>query len=79
MTPREQIMQLHRFLATGSPKDMQIARHLLYLLRKGRISLGLGDIEWEVEHLLEGLGVPIRYSRNFNVAYAKLPVKEGAA
>lgn len=72
MTHREQIMQLHRQLATGSPKDMQVAKCLLYLLRKGRITLGLGDVEWEVENLLEGLGVRMRYSRNGNTAQARI-------
>ena len=72
MSHREQIMQLHRQLATGSPQDMQVAKRLLYLLRKGRITLGLGDVEWEVENLLEGLGVRMRYSRNGNTVQARI-------
>lgn len=66
---RAQLIQAHRALAAGSPDDMRAAKLVLYLLRKGSICLGFGDIEHEVELLLEGIGLRARYSRNYNTAY----------
>jgi len=72
MTIRRQIMDAHRALSLGSPEDMKAARLVLYLLRKGRITLGLSDPEWQVQNLLEGLGVPLYISRNGYTASAKI-------
>ncbi len=45
---------------------------LLQLLRKGNISVGLSDEGYEVECLLEKLGCPVRYGRNFNTAIFRI-------
>lgn len=48
------------------------ANTVLYLLRKGKVSLGLGNESFAVESLCEKLGCKIRYSRNFNIAEVRL-------
>lgn len=70
---RNELMKAHRTLALGSPEDMQAARCILQLLRRGQITLGLGDVDFRVEILLEDLGVPITYNRRGYSATAKLP------
>ena len=69
---RNELMNAHRTLALGSPEDMQAARRILQLLCHGRITLGLGDVDWQVESLLEDLGVHLTYNRNGYSATAKI-------
>ncbi len=45
---------------------------LLHLLCRGEVKLGLGDASFAVEHLLEGLGCRIRYTRSYSIATAYL-------
>lgn len=69
---KHELMKVHRTLATGSPEDMKCARRILQLLRRGRITLGLGDTDWLVESLLEDLGVHLTYSRRGYSATARI-------
>ena len=50
--------------------QMQEAREVLRLLRRGRITLWLDDISWNVQTALENNGFQVIYSRNGNKAYA---------
>ena len=52
--------------------NLHEAHGLLTLLNRGNVCLGLGDIAYKVECLLEGLGCQIRYSRNYGIATAYL-------
>lgn len=72
---RNELMKAHKALALGSPDDMLAARLILRLLRTGRITLGLGDVDCRVEMLLEDLGVHISYSRRGYTATAYIPRK----
>lgn len=57
---RYKLMDTHRKLVREG--KLLEAREVLRLLRKGRVKLGLGDVDWEVERLCEELGCRIRYS-----------------
>lgn len=57
---RYKLMDTHRVLVRQG--KLLEAREVLRLLRKGYITLGLGDVDWEVERLCEELGCRIRYS-----------------
>lgn len=57
---RYKVMDKHRELVRAG--KLLEARELLRLLRKGKIKLGLGDIDWEVERICEELGCRINYS-----------------
>lgn len=48
------------------------AHGLLTLLNRGEIKLGLSDVSYAVEHVLEGLGCRIRYSHSYGIATAYL-------
>ena len=68
---RYNIMNMHReYVRAGMYKE---ARLLLILLRRERLSLGLGDEANTVEHLLENMGLKPTYSRNYNVCRFYLP------
>jgi hypothetical protein len=56
---RYKVMDKHRELVRAG--KLLEARELLRLLRKGKIKLGLGDIDWEVERICEELGCRINY------------------
>ena len=45
-----------------------VARNLLWLLRKGYISLGLGDADYETESFLESIDCPVSYDRRYYIA-----------
>ena len=45
--------------------EYELARFLLLLLRKSRLSVGLGDISFQIETIAEKCGCRIRYSRNY--------------
>lgn len=44
----------------------EVARLLLHLLRKGKVKLGLDDASYEAENILEKVGCPCSYGRNYN-------------
>ena len=62
---RYQIIMKHREMVRKGL--FQEATLLLHLLRRERLSLGLGDEANTVEHLLEDLGLKPTYSHNYNV------------
>lgn len=65
---RYKIMDAHRALIRkGLYRQAQLA---MRVLRDGKVTLWLGDDDWAVESLLEGLGCPIWYSGNGNRAVA---------
>lgn len=67
---RYKIMDAHReFVRAGK---YQQARAILQLLRKGKVSLGLGDESWEVESFLETVGCRFSYGRGGYTATAYL-------
>lgn len=59
---RYKLMDAHRKLVREG--KLLEARVVLQLLRKGRISLGLGDEAWNVERLCEELGCRITCKRS---------------
>lgn len=60
---RYRIMEQHReFTRRGMYYE---AYNLLLLLRKGRVKLGIGDADNNVEQFLESIGCPVRYGRNY--------------
>lgn len=69
---RYKIMDMHReYVRAGLYQE---AKLLLILLRRGRLSLGLGDKATRVEHLLENLGLSASsHSRNWDVIRFHLP------
>ena len=67
---RYKLMDAHRKLVREG--KLLEARDILHLLRKGRISLGLGDEAWNIERLCEELGCRIRYIRDGNIAEVRL-------
>lgn len=67
---RYKLMDAHRKLVREG--KLLEGRLVLYLLREGRISLGLGDEAWNVERLCEELGCRIRYTRGGNIAEVRL-------
>ena len=47
-----------------------VAKNLLFLLRRGHVKLGLGDVDWETERFLEEIGCPEYYSsRGYSVTF----------
>lgn len=67
---RYKLMDAHRKLVREG--KLLEGRLVLYLLREGRISLGLGDEAWNVERLCEELGCRIRCTRGGNIAEVRL-------
>ena len=67
---RYKLMDAHRKLVREG--KLLEARAVLQLLRKGKITLGLGDEAWNVERLCEELGCRIRYTRGSNIAEVRL-------
>lgn len=57
---RYKLMDAHRELVRQG--KLLEAREVLRLLRNGRVKLGLGNVDWNVESLCEELGCRIRYS-----------------
>lgn len=49
-----------------------VANNLLYLLRKGSLTLGCTDDDWETETILDDIGCPVTYSRNYYQATYKI-------
>lgn len=69
MEAKRNLMDLYRRLSrTG---EHQAARMILRLLITGSILLGFSDTEWQVERLLEDMGVPVTIKRN-GLAVAKI-------
>jgi hypothetical protein len=67
---RYKLMDIHReFVRSGKLFE---AREILWLLRKGRTTLGLSDEAYEVERVCEDLGCNMRYGRNFNTVEVRL-------
>ena len=56
--------------------EYQAAWGLLYLLRNGKINLGLSDDSARIESVLQKLGCKIICSRNFTIATAYLQACE---
>ncbi len=67
---RYKLMDAHRKLVKEG--KLLEAREVLYLLRKGKISLGLGDVGWNVERLCEELGCRIICKRNGYIVEVRL-------
>lgn len=67
---RYKVMDAHRDMVKRG--KLLEARELLRLLRKGRISLGLDDVSWEVERVCEELGCRINYSSRGYTAEVRL-------
>lgn len=67
---RYKLMDAHRNLVREG--KLLEARDILYLLRKGWISLGLGDEAWNVERLCEELGCRITCKRNGYIVEVRL-------
>nr|DAU27518.1 MAG TPA: hypothetical protein [Caudoviricetes sp.] len=67
---RYKLMDAHRNLIREG--KLLEGRLVLYLLRKGRISLGLGDEAWNVERLCEELGCRIICKRNGYIVEVRL-------
>ena len=59
---RYKLMDSHMDLVKRG--ELGAARILLQLLRNGKVTLGLGDDEWNVEELCERKVCYIYYSRN---------------
>ncbi len=57
------LMDTHRELVRQG--KLLEARLLLKFLRNGKITLGLGDVDWAVEKLCEDIGCHISYSRRY--------------
>ena len=68
---KRNLMDLHRRLIRIG--EYQVAKKILLLLRKGSILLGLCDTDWQVQCLLEDMGIPvITTSRNGGWARARI-------
>lgn len=50
--------------------ELEEARLVLRLLRRGYLCMGLGDIDWNVQTALESIGHPVHFSRNGYRAWA---------
>lgn len=59
---RYKLMELHaEYVKHGQYEEANL---ILCLLRRGRVRLGLSDVNWTVERDLEELGCRISYSRH---------------
>ena len=67
---RYKIMEKHIELVRGG--EYQAANCILCLLRHGCLSLGLDDVSFRVECILEDAGLRPRYSRNYNIVAFRL-------
>lgn len=67
---RYKIMGKHIELVRGG--EYQAANCILCLLRHCHVSLGLGDVSFRVERILEEAGLRPRYSRNYNIVTFRL-------
>ena len=65
-TLKSKVMNAYRELVRND--RLLEASVVLMFLRNGKINLGLSDVGYYVERILEALGCRIRYSRNFNNA-----------
>ncbi len=65
---RYKLIDTHRELVRQG--KLSEARTVLKLLREGRVHLGLGDSDWTVEKLCEGVGCHISYNRRSYTATA---------
>lgn len=63
---KSKVMDAYRQLVRSG--DFRGAWLILQLLIHSRINLGLGDVSYKVECILEELGLNARYSRDFNTA-----------
>ena len=67
---RYKIIEKHmEFTRTGHYEE---AHALLYLLRKGKISVGLGNSSFTVECFLEKIGCPVSYSWRYYIAVFRI-------
>ena len=53
-------------------KNLEVKRNLLKLLNNKYLSLGLTDIDFTTEKLLDSSGFKCRYGRNYNTAIYEL-------
>jgi len=67
---RYRVMEYHRELVRGG--QYIAAKKVLVLLKDGRISLGLGDVDFSLEIQLEKLGCRIAYIGRHYTAHAYL-------
>lgn len=67
---RYRIMEFHRELVRGG--QYMAARQVLRLLYRGKITLGLGDVDYFLEIQLEKLGCRIAYIGRHYTAHAYL-------
>ena len=67
---RYKIMEKHIELVRGG--EYQAANCILCLLRHDCLSMGLDDVSFRVERILEDAGLRPRYSRNFNLVTFRL-------
>lgn len=67
---RYKLMEIHQeYVRVGK---FDVAKRILELLRRGKITLYLSDTDWEVEHLCENMGLYIWYDRRGYKAVAHL-------
>lgn len=65
---KAKVMKAHSELVRSG--DFAAARKLFRLLDQGSVLLGLGDVSYKVECILEEIGCLLIYSSNFNTATA---------
>ena len=64
---KETVLELYR-----ETKSLEVKRNLLKLLNNKYLSLGLTDVDFETETLLDNAGIRCRYGRNYNTAIYEL-------
>ena len=67
---REMLKAVHKVLVRNGEYDT--AHGILRLMRRGQISLGLGDTSFKIERVLEELGFDMKYSRNYSISRVEL-------
>lgn len=56
--------------------NFYVGRRILWFLQSGHIGLGLGDIDWEVQTILDNIGLHGIISANGNTARYYLPTMD---
>ena len=67
---RWKVKTLYTSLVRGG--QFSEAREILRLLRRGYLKMYLDDVSWNVQTALEGIGFPVRYSRNGVTSEARM-------
>lgn len=65
---RFKLMRLYTVLVHAG--ELEEARLVLRLLRRGVLRMGLCDTDWNVQCALENIGFPVSFSRDGYSAYA---------